>query len=458
VINNPTQRRAWEIGGVGLVTLVGAFLRFIDIGAAPGFTDNADDIQFSWAGLNLIEHGDAYTWSYFTAYPQPPGVLQAYGTAFPMVHHWLDHPPLFALLMGAYLWLIGDRSMLGLTPEHVRALPAALSVLCIPLVYALGRRAVGAWGAFGGAVLLATVPAAVLMGREAEPESVLAPMLLLALLLAARQSGGSAARWQVVVLLALSLLAPLLKVTGFAIGGAVGVILLMNGCTRLAVGCVVAAALGIGIYVAYGWAVDWQLFTHVIQQQSQNRRGLLAGLALIADPAGINRPLHDGWWILGWIGLGLLLFRGRRSRAEQLVAWPAFAYALTVMVLAGEILAGQYGWYKVILQPLVYLAAGALAWRAAVSPSPARMAAVAVLGGATAFNWSLGSGGSGVVPNPVVAAALLAVAVLPSAVVTWPRFSQHAGTARGLAIAVMALLVLGNVVTSLNVSDYLAHF
>jgi hypothetical protein len=331
-------------------------------------------------------------------------------------------------------------------------------VLCIPLVYLLGRRAVGAWGALSGAVLLATVPAAVLMGREAEPESVLAPMLLVGLLLAARQSGGQGARWQVVVLVTLSLLAPLFKVTGIALGGIVAVILLMNGCTRLAIACAVAAMLGVGIYVAYGWAVDWQLFMHVIQQQSQNRRGLLAGLALIADPAGINRPLHDGWWILGWIGLGLLLFHGRRSRAEQLVAWPAFAYAVTIMVLAGEVLTGQYGWYKVILQPLVYLAAGALAWRAAVSPSPARMAAVVVLGGATALNWSLGSGGSGVVPNPVVAAVLLGVAILPSAVVTWPRFAQHTSTARALSIAVMVLLVLGNAVTSLNVGDLFAHF
>lgn len=451
-------RRGWEAAAVGLVTLLGAFLRFHELGAAPGFTDNADELQFAWAGLNLIEHGDAYTWSYFTAYPQPPAVLQAYGTAFPMVHHWLDHPPLFSLLIGGYLWLIGDRSMLGLTPEHVRVLPAALSVLCIPLVYLLGRRAVGFWGALGGAVLLATVPAAVLMGREAEPESILAPILLLALLLTARQVDGTGRGWEVGVLLALAVLAPLFKVTGLAIGGVAAVVLFMNGRPRPAAGCGGAAAAGIALYVVYGWVVDWSLFLHVIQQQSLNRRGLLAGVALIADPAGINRPLHDGWWILGWIGLGLLLFHGRRSASEQLVAWPAFAYAVTVMVLAGEVLAGQYGWYKVILQPLVYLAAGALAWRAATSPSPARLAAVVVLGGATALNWSLGKGGLGVVPNPVVAAVLLGVAILPSALVTWPRYARHSGTARGLAIAVMAILVLGNVVTSLELSDVFIHF
>lgn len=445
-----------KAAAVGLATLVGAFLRFNQIGAAPGFTDNADEIQFSWAGLNLIERHDAYTWSYFPAYGAPR-VLQAYGTAYPMVHHWLDHPPGFALLLGGFLWLIGDRSMLGLTPEHVRLLPASLSVLCIPLVYLIGRRAAGAWAGVAGAVLLATAPAAVLMGREAEPEAILAPMLLLALLLTARQADGSGRRWEAGALLLIAVTAPLFKVTGVAIGGVAAVILLMNGRLQLAAAAAVAAAAGVALYVIYGWAVDWSLFTRVLEEQAANRRGLLAPFAFIANPSGINRPLHDGWWLLGWIALGLALFHGRRSAAEQLLAWPVFAYALTIMVLAGEVLTGQYGWYRVIVQPLVYLAAGSLAWRAAVSPSPARLAAVVALGGAAALNWSLGSGGAGVVPNPLVEVALLALVVLPSAVVTWPRFSRYSGIARGLAIAVLAVLTLGNVVTSLELSDLYNH-
>ncbi len=443
--------RAYGIGAVTVLTLLGGFLRFHEIGLAPAFTDNADEIQFSWAGLNLLEHGDAYTWSYYPIYGRT-GVLQAYGTAFPMVHHWLDHPPGFSLLLGGFLWLIGDRSMLGLTPEHVRLLPAVFSTFCIPLAYVLGRRAVGELAALCGAALLATGPAVVLTGREAEPESVLAPMLLVALLITARLTEGRAAGWELGVLLVLSFLAPLMKFSGLAVGGVTAAVLLMNGRSWPAWLAGMAAAAGVLAYVVYGWAVDWALFLRVLRQQAGNRTGLLAGINFVADPAGINRPLHDGWWLLGWIGLGLLLFHGRRSRSEQLLAWPVLAYALTIMVLAGQVQTGQYGWYRVILQPLVYVAAGAVVARAVLSPSPSRLAAVGVLGGATALNWSLGHG-SGLVPNPVVAAAVLALLLLPSALVAWPRFGRYSALARGLATAAVALLVLGNVATSLELAD-----
>lgn len=452
-----TRRPAVQWVLVGLVTLTGALLRFHDFGRAPAFTDNLDELQFSWAGLNLLEHGDAYTWSFFTAYPRPVPALQAYGVSVPMVHHWLDHPPGFSLLMGSYLWLIGDRSMLGLTPEHVRVLPVLFAVAAIPLAYLLARRALGAHAALAGAVLLATAPAAVLMARQAEPESVLAPLLLGALLIASRHADCAARPWEIRVLVLMALVAPLFKVTGIAVGGTAAVVLLMNGRRWAALWSAGAAAAGLAAYFAYGALVDWPLFQRVLMQQAANRHGLLAALNFITAPAGINRPLHDGWWVLGWIALGLLLVGGRRSRAEQVLAWPAFAYLLVIMVLAGEVLTAQYGWYRVILQPLVYVAAGALAWRSAVSPSPARLAAVLALGGASALNWAMSPDGTGWVPNPALAAALLAAVLLPAALVAWPRFGRHSGSARAIALAAMAVLVTGNIVTSLELADVFAR-
>ena len=436
---------------VAFVTLVGALLRFHDDGGAPAFTDNLDELQFSWAGLNMIEHGDAYTWSFFPAYPDPV-VYQGYGVTVPLVHHWLDHPPAFSLLMGGYLYLTGDRSMEGLTPEHVRVIPILLSVLALPLAYLVARRAVGGWAALAGLVLLATAPGAVLFARQAEPEAVLAPMLLGALLIAARRSTGTCRSWEPWALFALALLAPLFKVTGIAVGGTAAVVLLMNGRMRPALIAAACAAVGLALYFVYGAAVDWPLFQRVLAGQAGNRHGLLAGFNFLASPAGINRPLHDGWWLLGWIGLGLLLFGGRGSWAEQLLAWPAFAYTLVIVVLAGEVLTAQYGWYRVILQPEVYVAAGALAWRAAVSPSPARLAAVLALGGAAALNWAPGAGAPWV-PNPVLAAVLLAVVLLPAAAVASARFAGSARIARGIALAALCVLVVGNVVTSLELTD-----
>ncbi|HEX6548269.1 MAG TPA: glycosyltransferase family 39 protein [Candidatus Dormibacteraeota bacterium] len=440
-----------------MVTLLGLLLRLTDYPLAPALMDNSDEVQFAWAGLNLIEHGDAYTWSYFPVYPHV-GVVTAFGTSFPMVHHWLDHPPGFALLLGGFLWLTGERGMFAIDAAHIRVLPVLFSALTVPLIYLLLRRAAGAWPALVATALLATAPAAILFGREAEPESVMTPLLLVALLLADRLAAGSDSRWRVVALFAICLVEPFFKVTGIAVAAIVGVNLLGAGRWRVAAVCLGAGVAGVAAYALYGWLVDWQLFLRVIAEQAANRKGILSGFEFITAPAGINRPLHDGWWALGWVGIGLLLFLGRRSRLPQLVAWPATAYALLVMVFAGQELTSHYGWYRIMALPLVYAAAGLLAWRAIESPAPARLAALLVLGGAAATNWWLAPPGGMWVANPVFLVVVLALLIVPSALLALPRFARYAGWARAGYALFFGVLLLGNISTSLRLAELYNNF
>jgi 4-amino-4-deoxy-L-arabinose transferase-like glycosyltransferase len=446
----------WEAALVALVTLVGMGLRFHDLGTVPGFVDNADELQFSFAGLNLLAHGDAYTWSYFKSYP-PGGVLQAYGTAFPMVHHWMDHPPGFSFLMGAYLWLIGQRDITALSPEAVRVPAVLFATATIPLAHLVARRPLGAPAALAGAVVLATGPGAVLLSRQAEPESVMAPLFLVAVLLAARLADGRGAWLAGAALVAICVLEPFFKVTGVAVGAVAAVILAMNARWAWGVACVLGAAAGIGLYLLYGALVDWSLLWKIISEQAQNRQGVMAAFAFIADPTGVNRRLRDGWWLLGWIGAGLWLFQSRRSDAERLLAWPLFAYLAAITVLAGEQLTSQYGWYHVIVLPFAYMAAGNLAWRAFVEPSPARLVAVLVLGGAMATEHWLGSPGSNWIPPPALLVVILALVVVPAALVAVPRLTPLRGYARMVAGVALGLVVLGNVMTSLNLGDVLTR-
>ena len=446
----------WEAALVGLVTLVGLGLRFHDYGAAPGFLDNADELQFSFAGLNLLAHGDAYTWSYFKSYP-PGDVLQAYGTTFPMVHHWMDHPPGFSLLMGVYLWLLGQRDMTALSPEVVRIPPVLFATATIPLVHLLARRPLGAPAALAGAVVLATGPGAVLLSRQAEPESVMAPLFLVAVLLAARLAGRRGAWLTGTALVVICVLEPFFKVTGVAVGAVAALILAVNARWAWGVACVLGAAAGIGLYLVYGALVDWSLLWRIVAEQALNRHGVMAAFAFIAEPTGVNRRLRDGWWLLGWIGAGLWLFHSRRSDAERLLAWPLFAYAAAIAVLAGEQLTAQYGWYHVMVLPFVYMAAGNLAWRAFVEPSPARLLAVLVLGGAMATEYWLGSAGSSWIPDPALLVVILAVVVAPSALVAVPALAPLRGYARLVAGLALGFVVLGNVMTSLGLADTFAR-
>lgn len=438
----------WEVGAIAAITLLGLFLRLHNDTLAPVFTDNADDVQFTWLGLNLIVHGDAYSWSYFPGYAAYT-TFHDFGTAYPMVHHWMDHPPLFGYVMGGWVWLLGDRSMLDVTPAQVKVPPVIFSSLTIPLLHALGRQMIDRRASLAGALLLATGPGAVLMGREAEPEALQAVLLLGALLLTLSIVERGPRPWQVGGLLVCCLAAPQMKVSGIAIPGICLVVLLAYGHWRLALATGGAGVAALLLYALYGWIVDWQMFLHIFGLQAANRLGVMSAFDFIADPTGINRRLRDGWWILGWIGLGLLLAR-RERRRELFLVWPAFAYAATMLLLAGEHQIEQYGWYKLIIYPEVYLGAGYLAWVAVRRASIAGLTVLLALGGATATNWWLGGLDANWVPDPALLVVLAVAVVGPAVIAAWrrelPSLQQFAVWVGGVALAFFAL---GNTVESL---------
>src|ERR1700716_1610712 len=100
--------RRWEPWAVAVILALGLVLRFHSYTDAPLFNDNSDEVQFAWAGMNLIEHGDPYTWSYYPGYPSYTR-FDANGISYPLVHHWMDHPPLFSYLLGGWVLLLGDK-------------------------------------------------------------------------------------------------------------------------------------------------------------------------------------------------------------------------------------------------------------------------------------------------------------------------------------------------------------
>jgi hypothetical protein len=401
-------------------------------------------------------HGDAYTWSYVPGYASYT-TLHAFGSSYPMVHDWMDHPPLFGYVIGGFVWLLGVRDMQSVTVEQIRFIPVVCSALTVPLVYVLGRPLIGRKAALTGAALLATAPAAVLMGRQAEPESLQSVLLLVALLCAWRIVERDGGPWMYGVLLVCCVAAPFMKVSGVAVAGICVVILVVYGRWRSVALVAAAGAVGLLLYVLYGWIVNWHLFLHIFQQQNANRLGVMSAYDFIAGATGINRRLRDGWWILGWIGVGLLA-AVRHRRRELFLVWPVAAYAATMLVMAGERQVEQYGWYKIMIYPEIYLAAGALAWMAARRPSVAGLTLVLALGGATATNWWLGGLGTSWAPNPVVLVLLVLVVIAPAAWAGWRHFDARA---RSVAVTVgqvaIGALLLGNVVESFFLQYVFGH-
>lgn len=444
----------WEVAALAAITALGLLLRVHDLTAAPLFLDNLDELQFAWAGMGLLLHGDAYTWSYFPAYPSHTE-LHLFGQSLPMVHQWMDHPPLFSLLMGGWVVLLGARHLDQVTAAQVRVIPVLGSSATVLLTALFARPILGRLPALLAAALLATGPAAVLLGREAEPESVQAVLLLLALIACWRLvDGARRPRVWLAVACGCALLAPGMKISGVAVGGIAVVILLAERRLRAFWWVLGATVAGVLVYPLYGALVNWHLFLEIVLSQNQNRQNVLTIFNFIAAPTGVNRPLHDGWWLLGWLGIGVLAVVGGRRRGWFLV-WPAAAYALVLLVLAGSSQTSQYGWYKVILYPQVYLGAAGLAWWSLRRASVGGYALVLGLGGATATNWLLAGTGTGWVPSPVLLLVLLAVLLAPAVFATWSvAWRRRAEWVMGVGLVAM---LLANAGTSLILGDILGH-
>ena len=293
------------------------------------------------------------------------------------------------------------------------------------------------------------------MSRAVEPDAAVAVLLLLALLALQRMLAGEGGPAWIAVLAACCLLAPLFKVPGVAVAGIAFAVLLHEGRLRLAVLCLGAGVAGLLLFVAYGAYYDWNLFWAVWNRQAANRVGVSSGLLFISAPAGIDRVLHDGWWLLGWLGVGALLGALRRTPAQLLVAWPIAGYAAAMLALADNRV-GAFGWYRLPVYGLVYLAAGYLLWLAWRRPTPASLTTALVLGGAAAAYPLLGGAAVLGVPSADWAALLLGGALVASA---WAASRRPSAVTwqRGLLAGLGLLVLLGNVATSLDLPANYRH-
>jgi 4-amino-4-deoxy-L-arabinose transferase-like glycosyltransferase len=448
-------RREWLL--VALILALGLFLRLHDYTQAPKLADNQDELAWTWAGLSLLEDHSPTSWSYLLAYPHVFAIPEPdNGQLLPGVHPWLDHPPLFALFMGGYAWLAGERHFQDVSDAVIRLPVIALSLLTLLLGYVFGRRLLGPAPAIVGAALFALTPAAVLSSREVESEAVLAPLLLLALLILHRLLRSETRRFEPLLLLLICALAPLFKVPGASFGVIVAVVLAMHGRWRLAGLALTMSCIGLLVYAWYGVLIDWRRFLAVIEFQASRHSGLLSGYEFITAPAFTDRiPLHDGWWLLGWLAVAAVAYQRRGRRADLLLAWPVVSYAGALMLLADPSATHRFGWYRLAVYPLVYLAAADLVITAVSRPTLVPVALLLLLPGATA---TLGGAPNGASWNPPFLLTFALLAVLVGACIATGRAApEEEGWKRRraqLAVgATVALILALNVVQSFRLAD-----
>ena len=349
-----------ELTIVVSLLVAGAALRLYGYTQFPPFGANQDELAWAWLGQSLWLHHSPSSWSYLVGYAHV-GVMRTYGgVLLPWVHPYFDAPPLFGLLVGGVALLAGQHTPTQVGPQAIRLVPIALSLVSAGLLYRLGRRFLGTPTALVALAAFCVTPWVVEASRLVESEWLLAPMLLGGLLLASRPGARPTA-----AMLALCVLAPLVKVPGVVVGAACAVALLTERRWGTAVLALLAAPVGVGLFAAYGAAIDWQQFLTIWHAQAARHTSLAAGpLFLFSGQDGLWNfvPLNDPLWSVGMVGLAAMLLRrplGREARIPLAFAGFALLMALTASTEGSQ----YYGWYRLAVYPLAYLGVGDLVAR-----------------------------------------------------------------------------------------------
>jgi 4-amino-4-deoxy-L-arabinose transferase-like glycosyltransferase len=345
----------WVVGALVVGALV---VRLLTYQSLPHNINN-DEFEWGWAGQSLLLHGHPSSWSYLDGYPSGGGVM-----ANPVTHallpwqpRWVDHPPLFAALVGIFALLAGETSPSSVSLSVIRLVPVLCSVACVLLLYLLVRRHLGRPVALVAAALLAFTPVAISASALVEAEWLLAVFLLGALLLIDRRD-----RLGVGALLALCLLAPLVKETGVLVPASVCLLLLVSHRWRLAVAAAAAGVAGAGLVVAWGAFVDWPVFLSTIQAQLARHTtpsSPFAFLLSLSSGYGNRVPFRDPVWYAGLLGVvaAMVACLARRRAREAVFIIPVVAMSLLMLAVSPGLVTQWNGWYRLAIYPLVYVGA-----------------------------------------------------------------------------------------------------
>jgi 4-amino-4-deoxy-L-arabinose transferase-like glycosyltransferase len=376
----------WELLSAGGAAFLGLLLRLDQYTSIPYRAPNPDEWNWSWSGLSQLLGMPPTAWTIFwKAYPSSVWVAPPPPYTEPLVHPWVDAPPVFSWIIGLAAWLGGDRTLIDVINDpRPRLIGIGLSIAALVLAYLLGRMVFGTWPSVIGAWLLAVSPIPVVLDRLVAAEQLLAVLLLAALIAVFYLRRDPQNRRWLWLLLACCAVAPAVKAPGLVIGVSAALLLVTGRHFRLAALAALATGAALALVLGYEAALNWQAFTAEVAIRGNQLSGF-TGYRFITNTTGFDRQqAYDGWWLLGWLGVAEIL--GRRRPNFDLVAVPTVVYLLILLGTAAEYSSG-YGWYRLTVMPLVYLAAGRFLWLAVVELSWVRLGVAAALAIATWQNF-----------------------------------------------------------------------
>lgn len=337
---------------LGVLFLLGSLLRLWNYWYFPVGGETQDEVAWSLLGSSLVQTGKPVSWSYFAGYEKFGELRASDDAVFPLVAPVLDHPPLFALLPGMTLTLLGEAWNVIPSLKVVRLPVVLLSVVNLALFfYWQKRRKITENEKVVALILFATLPAVVFLSRMVVAENLLVTGLLAGMILQTFQKGNWR-RWAWFLLLALF---PMTKVAGIPL--ALGFVTsfwvhrAQKENKKLWLWALAGLSMGVFSWFVFSASYDWGLFIQVQTQQAQRDTGLLTLLSSqIMSMVLVEKVFVDPWLFISWASACIWFSQKRMDQESQSISLIFLAQVAFLFLSVGE--HTVHGWYRIPLWPL----------------------------------------------------------------------------------------------------------
>ncbi len=328
--------------------------------------NHLDELNYSLSGINLIETGIPVSWSNFD-YPKRALIFSGkidYNGGEPsasvdLYRPWLDHPPLFSLIVGWSAHINGvDRN--GFIPSSYSRIPTVLmAAVTSIMIFLIARLISGYWTGILSMIVYGTVPLFVFASRSAMAENFIALLFTIIFYLLLKFLDNPRT-WYIYPIPILVGVAGLSKATGFfLLPFAMFVIFVtyyLQKNIKSALYSNIYLILGtlpfIAAFFAYGYLYDPEIFNKILAIQSNRPIGFGSLAWFFITPSYSTALFKDSWFVFCLLTSAYFIFTtkfGLKNIKELIdknsLVILAFVYSVMVVMISGgenDLLA----WYR----------------------------------------------------------------------------------------------------------------
>lgn len=332
------------------VIVLGIFLRYKNYQSVPRLGATFDEFAWTWLGINIIQKGVPISWS-----SQPQYTLRTHveylGAKFFIVEPYLEHPPLFGILAGAFAIARGADTIFSVTLQKIRPFALVISIYTLGIFLLTTWKVLGRKNALFSTAIFATMPTTVIGSRIVQNENFLIAIWITTLLFLYQflQTKKRLYFWITVILCGLASLA---KVPWLIV--AISCLLILSYRNKWKDGMIlILVVFGFfSLFLFYGFWLDRQLFISLWSLQLARYDIHFHGFfSIFTHPLLVDRWYLDGWIYFGWFAFFLIL---RKTKKYYMFTLPCMSYVLLyIFAIPDEPL---HGWYRFPFTPFLSIA------------------------------------------------------------------------------------------------------